>query len=70
MRTLEQWRLERVLGVKELAKLAGVSHSTVIAIEHGRVAPKFRTIRRLAEALEVEPREVAEFAAALKQGDG
>ena len=64
--TLRQWRDRRVLGVAELAARAGVSKVTVIAIEHGRVtAIKRRTIRRLSEALGVEPNDVAEFRRAL-----
>lgn len=54
-----------MLGVKALAARAGVSNRTIIDIEHGRVVPKLRTIRRLSEALDVEPMEVEEFAKAL-----
>ncbi len=65
MKTLREWRAERLLGVKALARLAGVSNTTIIQIEHGEQVPIFRTIRKLSEALGVEPREVAEFAAAI-----
>ena len=64
--TLRPWRDRRARGTAELAARAGVSKVTVIAIEHGRVtAIKRRTIRRLAEALGVEPADVAEFRRAL-----
>ena len=50
----------------DLVKMAGVTKTTIIAIEHGRVtAIKRKTIRRLAEALGVEPWAVAEFRRAL-----
>jgi DNA-binding Xre family transcriptional regulator len=68
--TLRQWRGRRALGTAELAARAGVSKVTVIAIEHGRVtAIKRRTIRRLSEALGVDPWDVAEFRRALS-GEG
>ncbi len=70
MKSLREWRNMRVLGTAELAKRAGVSKVTVINIEHGRSrAIKRRTMRRLAEALGVEAREVTEFAAALNQAE-
>lgn len=43
----------------DLAREAGVSPTTVSGIESGRILrPHFRTIRRLAAALGVDPREV------------
>ena len=33
----------------------------------GRKAPQFGTMRKIATALEVEPQEITEFAAALRQ---
>jgi DNA-binding Xre family transcriptional regulator len=50
----------------DLVEMTGVAKSTIIDIEHGRVtAIKRKTIRRLAEALKVEPWDVAEFRRAL-----
>ncbi len=66
MRTLREWRAERLLGVKALAAKAGVSNKTIVQIEAGQQVPTFRTIRRLCDALGVEPRDVAEFAAAIE----
>lgn len=65
VKTLRQWRLERLMGTKALATAAGVSNKTIVQIEHGRQVPLLRTIRRISEALEVAPREVQEFADAL-----
>ena len=67
MRTLREWRAERLLGVKALALKAGVSNKTIVQIEHGRQVANFRTIRRLCEALGVEPGAVTEFTAAIAQ---
>ena len=66
MKTLREWRAESLLGVKALAKKAGVSNTTIIQIERGEQVPLFRTIRRISEALEVDPKEIAEFAAAIQ----
>jgi transcriptional regulator with XRE-family HTH domain len=66
MKTLRQWRIARFLGVKPLATKAGVSNKTIVQIEHGRQRPTLRTIQALSDALEVDPREVKEFAEALE----
>jgi transcriptional regulator with XRE-family HTH domain len=65
MLSLRAWRLRRVQSVHDLAASAGVSNKTILDIEHGRVRPKLRTIRRLSLALQVEPTEVEEFARVL-----
>jgi DNA-binding Xre family transcriptional regulator len=64
--TFREWRAQRALSMADLVKIAGVTKTTIIAIEHGRVtAIKRKTIRRLAEALGVEPWDVVEFRRAL-----
>lgn len=64
MGTLREWRLRRVLSIRELAKAARISPTTVARVELG--APvRFATIRKLAAALDVAPADVAEFRAAL-----
>ena len=65
MKPLREWRAERLLSVDALAELAGVSNKTVIQLEYGRQVATFRTIRRISEALGVEPDQVAEFGAAI-----
>jgi transcriptional regulator with XRE-family HTH domain len=67
MKTLREWRLERLLSIEEIAAKSGVSTKTVVQIEHGRQLPRIRTIRRLSEALDVQPAEVEEFKAALDE---
>jgi transcriptional regulator with XRE-family HTH domain len=66
-KTLREWRAERLESSKTLAAKAGVSNKTIIEIENGRNLPTFRTMRRLSDALGVEPAEVAEFAAAIAE---
>lgn len=54
---LKELRDERFLSRAELAKKAGVSVSTVTSLEQNKPAQR-RTIRKLAEALDVEPSEL------------
>ncbi len=66
MKPLREWRAERLWGVRDLARAAGVSTKTVTQVEYGRQVPTFRTIRRISQALEVAPHEIAEFAEAIQ----
>ena len=54
-------RQEHVLTLRELADKSGVSKDTINRIEHGHGAYP-STIRKLARALEVEPRELVKGA--------
>ena len=65
MKSLREWRAERLLSTKGLAAKAGTSNATIIAVENGYHLPTFRTIRRLTDALGVAPEEVTEFAEAI-----
>lgn len=54
---LKEWRTKRALSQEELAAKSGVSRATIIALEGGRDAwPK--TVRKLAQALRVDPSEL------------
>ncbi|CAN5894217.1 hypothetical protein BH18ACT11_BH18ACT11_14080 [soil metagenome] len=55
---LKELRRRRVLSMRELEELSGVSHNTIWRIESGRQVAHPRTIRKLAEALRVEPEEL------------
>ena len=44
-----------VLSMRELEEKSGVSYNTVWRLETGRTGAQPRTIRKLAEALDVEP---------------
>ena len=65
IRTLMQWRRERLLTIRSLAAAAGVSTRTVLRLEHGLQVPHPSTIKTLAAALGVEPRQVREFRSAM-----
>jgi transcriptional regulator with XRE-family HTH domain len=55
---LKELRRERVLSLRELEERSGVSYNTIWRIEDGRQGAHPRTIRKLAEALGVEPVEL------------
>ncbi len=61
MVTLRKVRLQRLLSQRALAKQAGVALKTVIDLELGRTQPHFQTMRKLSEALGIEPTEIDEF---------
>ena len=66
MKSLREWRIERLLSLASLAELAGVTKKTLIDIEHGRRQPHYGTIADVCRVLNVAPGEVMEFAAALE----
>jgi transcriptional regulator with XRE-family HTH domain len=56
---LRKVRDMRLLSQRELAEKAGLSPTTILKLESGRVEePHPRTIRKLADALEVDPDEL------------
>ncbi len=55
---LREWRERRLLTQKELAEKIGVTVGTINRIERGVHRPRLGTVRKLAEALGVEPREL------------
>jgi transcriptional regulator with XRE-family HTH domain len=55
---LRDLRKRALLTQKELADKSGVGVTTIIRIERNQVEPHGSTIRKLAEALEVEPQEL------------
>jgi transcriptional regulator with XRE-family HTH domain len=57
-RKLKAIRTRRLLTQEELAERAGVSAATVVNVERNNQEPHFRTIRKLAEALNVDPTEL------------
>ena len=65
MPTLRAIRLSQALSQRDLAQKAGVAPKTIVDLELGRQEPRLRTIRRLAEALGVEPNDVDEFRRAI-----
>ncbi len=67
MKTLRAWRVEKLIGLRELARASGVTHVTIIQIEHGRQIPRLSTIRKLSRTLDIDAKEVTEFAKAIEQ---
>jgi transcriptional regulator with XRE-family HTH domain len=55
---LKRIRNEYPLTVRELAKMSGVSYDTITKVENGHREARPSTIRKLARALGVEPREL------------
>ena len=54
------WRQYRALTIRELATKAGVAYRTVWRLENGYPA-EARTVRKLAEALGVEPHQLQDL---------
>jgi transcriptional regulator with XRE-family HTH domain len=52
---LKELRREQVLSLRELEERSGVSYNTIWRIEDGRQGAHPRTVRKLAEALGVQP---------------
>jgi transcriptional regulator with XRE-family HTH domain len=57
-KNLRRVREDRLMTQQELAEAADLNLSTVMRIETDRVEPRFSTIRKLAKALDVDPREL------------
>ena len=55
---LKRIRGRALLTQEELAERAGIGTATLNRIERDRVEPHFRTIRKLAAALSVDPAEL------------
>jgi transcriptional regulator with XRE-family HTH domain len=55
---LRRLREQRALRQEDLAELAGVGKNTVNRLEKNHTEPHMTTIRKLADALDVEPREL------------
>jgi transcriptional regulator with XRE-family HTH domain len=58
MTKARELRLDRVLSIEELAAKAGVSKNTVWNLESGTGRAHAQSIRKIAAALDVEPREL------------
>lgn len=49
---------EKFISWAELARMAEISSATIFAIKAGRRNASFRTIRKIADALGVEPKDI------------
>jgi transcriptional regulator with XRE-family HTH domain len=57
-RRLQQLRVEQALTLRDLGERSGISYDTINKLELGRRPAHASTIRKLADALGVEPREL------------
>ena len=55
---LRELRRQRVLSMRELEEVSGVSYNTIWRLETGKTGAQPRTIRRIANALGVDPAEL------------
>ena len=58
MARLRELRRQKVLSMRELEEMSGVSYNTIWRLENGRTGAQPRTIRRIAGVLGVEPAEL------------
>ncbi len=55
---LRQLRVEKALSLRALGEITGVAFDTISKLENGRRPARLVTIRKLAEALGVEPKDL------------
>ncbi len=67
MPTLHELRLRRLWSQRELARRSTVAEGTIVSIETGQRVPRLLTMRRIADALEVDWREIDEFRGAVAE---
>ena len=61
MTTLREARLQALLSMRQLARKAGLSPTTIYLLESGQRSPQLLTIYKLSRALGVAPDDIAEF---------
>ena len=61
MITLREARLQALLSMRQLARKAGISPTTIYLLETGQRSPQLLTAYKLSRALGVSPEEIAEF---------
>jgi HTH-type transcriptional regulator, competence development regulator len=55
---LKRWRRQRALSQQDLERMTGVAQSTISRLEANQRPARPSTVRKLASALGVEPREL------------
>ena len=55
---LRRLRRERALSQRDLSRMTGIAFDTISRLETGKQRAQPRTIRKLADALGVEPKEL------------
>lgn len=62
-------RIARLLTQDDLANRAGLGRATIARLEAGALTPRMRTIRAIAEALDVDTHELVPDPSAVWQSD-
>jgi transcriptional regulator with XRE-family HTH domain len=63
--TLREARLRALLSMRQLARKAGLSATTIYLLENHQRTPQLLTIYKLSRALGVNPEEIEEFCQAM-----
>ncbi len=58
---LKELRKRRVLSMRDLSSRSGISYNTIWRLENGKTGAHPKTIRKLAEVLDVDPEELTEL---------
>jgi len=57
---VRMWRMRRAMTQAQLAEKAGIGINTIVRIERNQTEPRPPTIRKLADALGVDPSELVD----------
>jgi transcriptional regulator with XRE-family HTH domain len=57
---LKEIRQRKLMSQRDLAEKAGLSQNAVVQIENNRTEPHYRTLRKLVEALDIDPSDLIE----------
>jgi transcriptional regulator with XRE-family HTH domain len=55
---LKRWRMRRAMTQIQLAERCGLSPATIVRIERNQREPQPSTLRKLADALDIDPSEL------------
>ena len=55
---VKRWRMRRAMTQIQLAERCGLSPATIVRIERNQREPQPSTIRKLADALDIDPSEL------------
>ena len=61
MEALREFRKQALLTQEELAQKCGIGVTAISRIENGHNVPRFSTIRKLASALGIDPRDLSAY---------
>ena len=64
--SLRQLRTSRLMSIRELAAVAGITPKTLTDVEYGRRRPSYETMRSLSKALGVPAHDIQEFVVAIE----